>query len=202
MTQLERLLKSWENLEGFRHLLPNNWLQERTARLEAGHGRNTHNPETHLPDSIKRRFLSHVQKTDNCWLWKSRRNAKGYGTTSVGSCHVLAHRLSYTLFRHAFKREMCVLHHCDNPQCVNPAHLFVGTQIENIQDCVKKGRKIARRTSAWPSAKLTINKVKAMRILAKQTGLGPYELNNVYQFGVSGSLVSRILKHKVWKWLD
>lgn len=103
-----------------------------------------------MKDIIRQRFYAKVRKTDNCWLWigakqtPRRSQPIGYGVMVVRSSPrqaVLAHRLSWELHRGPIPRDKCVLHHCDNPPCVNPDHLFLGTQIENIEDCTSKGRK-------------------------------------------------------------
>jgi len=75
-----------------------------------------------------------------CWIWTARVSPAGYGQASYKRKSTFAHRLAWTLFRGPIPEGLCVLHKCDNPPCVNPEHLFIGTQIENIRDCVAKGR--------------------------------------------------------------
>lgn len=86
------------------------------------------------------RFWEKVIKTDCCWMWLASKDPSGYGTILyLGKVHK-AHRLSYQLKFGDFDSNLRVLHSCDNPSCVNPSHLFLGTQSDNMQDMVKKGR--------------------------------------------------------------
>lgn len=88
----------------------------------------------------ERRFWSHVQKSDGCWLWTGARDDKGYGIGSGSSEHEWAHRYSFALAFGPIPGELSVLHRCDNPPCVRPDHLFLGTQKDNVIDMTRKGR--------------------------------------------------------------
>lgn len=94
-------------------------------------------------------FWVKVEKTDSCWIWKAFKNENGYGVFWVPKKLYLAHRISYELTTAKLKAGECVLHHCDNPACVNPAHLFVGDQKLNSLDRIKKGRHKPDRTSMY-----------------------------------------------------
>lgn len=88
------------------------------------------------------RFWEKVDKSADCWVWTAATRAFGYGMFVVkkGSSPVSAHRLAYEMEIGPITRDMQVLHRCDNPACVRPAHLFLGTQADNIRDMQAKGR--------------------------------------------------------------
>lgn len=87
-------------------------------------------------------FFNHIEKTtEGCWFWNGKKNNKGYGLLYAnGKNNVLAHRFSYEYHKGKIGDGLLCCHHCDNPPCVNPDHLFEGTYSENMQDCVRKGR--------------------------------------------------------------
>jgi hypothetical protein len=87
------------------------------------------------------RFWSHVAKSETCWTWTAARNSNGYGNFSpmTGSWS-LAHRYSWELEHGAIPRGLWVLHRCDNPPCVRPAHLFLGDHQSNVADMISKRR--------------------------------------------------------------
>lgn len=91
----------------------------------------------HLPFELH--FWSHVEITPDCWMWHGNIDTNGYGRTTFNGVRTGAHRVSYFLLKGEIPKGMMACHHCDNPKCVNPAHIFIGTQKDNMQDWTKKG---------------------------------------------------------------
>jgi hypothetical protein len=92
-----------------------------------------------LPD----RFWARVDSSqpDGCWIWKGRRTTRGYGTVNAGlGKNLAAHRASWQIHNGPIPDGLWVLHHCDNPSCVRPDHLFLGTHDDNMRDMALKGR--------------------------------------------------------------
>lgn len=101
--------------------------------------------------SLEDRFWPRVQKTDGCWLWTGPKNQFGYGHMNSGRYHGnvrSSHRVSWLIHFGPIPPGLFVLHRCDNPPCVRPDHLFLGTQSDNLADMRAKGR--------WPAVKDTI----------------------------------------------
>ena len=104
-----------------------------------------------ITEANRKRFWSKVDKCGsanhpNCWLWTAAKNKKGYGTIQMGSQRDgtrrprMAHRVVWEMLNGPIPQGMLVLHHCDNPACVNPAHLWLGTAKDNSQDMIAKHR--------------------------------------------------------------
>ena len=98
--------------------------------------------------SVYRRLLRSVRQAGDCVVWAKATNAHGYGVMRVAGGNQLAHRVAWSVLRGAIPPGMVVCHSCDNPPCVNPTHLFVGSMADNNADKRAKGRE-------WHPAKLT-----------------------------------------------
>jgi hypothetical protein len=92
--------------------------------------------------TLLERLLSFVDSSDPdaCWEWRGNRHQQGYGFIKVNPRNLLAHRVSYELHVGPIPGGMVVCHQCDNPPCINPAHLRVGTQADNMRESVERGR--------------------------------------------------------------
>ena len=141
---------------------------------------------------------------NGCWEWQAHLNKGGYGTQVVGSRvdgtrkSTLAHRLFYKLAYGKYNENLCVLHTCDNPKCVNPAHLFLGTRADNHADMLRKGRRVDLRGEARPNAKLSEKDVKHIKTMLKN---GIYQKNIAELYNVNQTLISAIKTGKVWNHL-
>ncbi len=159
----------------------------------------------------EKRFWPKVREgaPDECWEWQGSRLKTGYGQFAVSrSRAALAHRMSWELANGPIPDGMHVLHHCDNPPCVNPAHLFLGSNEDNIADRVAKGRSPAGRhhwTAQRPNrvargsrsgtAKLSEADAGKIREL-RRAGYTQQEIAD--RFGVSRATVYLIQENKRW----
>jgi hypothetical protein len=148
----------------------------------------------------EQRFWAHVDKgnNDGCWEWTAARDKKGYGVFSIpGRKQVFAHRYSYELAYGSVPPDILVLHHCDNPGCVRPTHLFMGTHADNMTDMVNKGRSLFGERH--PGAILTEQDVVQIRQL-HSTRLPLKTIAN--QFQVTPATVAGVVYRKSWRHLS
>lgn len=132
------------------------------------------------------------EPNSGCWLWLGRLNAKGYGTIFANGGHVLAHRLSFQVFKGSVPTKKCVLHMCDVRCCVNPEHLYLGTQFENMNDMESRGRGNHPSRESHGLAKLTVATVQAIRASSEtHAALGR-------RFGVTKENISAIRRRLTW----
>lgn len=138
-----------------------------------------------------------VTGLSDCWFWGGALNNFGYGTDGKHR----AHRKAWELFNGPIPEGMSVLHKCDIRCCVNPEHLFLGTQVDNIRDMVAKGRNRGRILLGEdnPVSVLTNEKVKAMRCVRSETGLSYKKIAK--QFGISTMTAFRAITGQSWKTL-
>lgn len=139
------------------------------------------------------RFWRSVKKTRGCWFWTASTDTNGYGQFGVKGKAVLVHRFSYTLHKGKIPKgkgyhKMCVLHKCDTPNCVNPDHLILGTQQDNIRDRDLKGRLFCK-----------INKKKADKIRRLYVPRKVSQYTLATRFGISRSTVEDIIHNRIWQ---
>jgi hypothetical protein len=142
------------------------------------------------------RFWEKVRKANSCWLWTGSVNAAGYGQVQCTDRKrpVLSHRVSWELANGSIPDGQCVLHRCDNPRCVNPDHLFIGTQLDNIADAVTKRRN--PRGAQFPQAKLRDADVRTIRRRYSTGGITQMKL--AQEYGVSDGVICEIISRKRW----
>lgn len=152
--------------------------------------------------SINQRFWEKVEKTENCWIWKGISDKKGYGRIQYLSKSWTAHRLSYFLIYGEIPKGLIVCHHCDNPPCVKPDHLFIGTYSDNMQDMIKKGRNRLRNRGKWNrgGSRLTDEQVKEIRRLYVLRVTSSSYLAK--KFEVHRSTIGDIIRRKTWKHIN
>lgn len=159
-----------------------------------------------MKEKDRKRFLSKFKQgnPDECWEWEgSLRN--GYGNFNLNGKIKASHRLSYIIFKGEFPDGLCVCHSCDNPACVNPNHLWLGSYKDNNLDCVKKGRRPDKRgkNGFWwgkhpnqgeknPKVKLTEEQVREIR----SSNLLQKEIGKIYN--LNQTTISKIKLGKIW----
>jgi len=148
-----------------------------------------------IDEKTLERFWNKVNKSSGCWEWLGAKDRDGYGYFGVKRKAKKAHRLSWLLFFKTDPGKYHVCHKCDNPSCVNPDHLFLGSHTDNVQDCVRKGRNnIGTRNG---SSKLTPDDIQEIRRKYKFRTYGTTKLAEEY--GVSYQMIHRIVTDKNWR---
>lgn len=136
-----------------------------------------------------------IQSKEECWNWGGCKIKTGYGCVMLNGKIEKAHRVSYYLKHGDIPEDMYVCHTCDNPSCVNPDHLFVGTQKDNMQDMISKGRACDRKGTANPKNKFTEEQVIAIRNDDR-----PYS-QIAKDYNTNKSRISEIKLYKTWRHL-
>jgi hypothetical protein len=156
-------------------------------------------PYAHM--TVEQKFWLFVAKEENdsCWEWQGGLYSNGYGELKVSTKGYLAHRVSFLISNGYLPGNLCVCHTCDNRRCVNPGHLFLGTMLDNIHDCMDKGRMVTIRGVEIWQAKLTEDKVREIRHIHFSTGLSHSKIAK--KFGVSQKQITVIVNNKQWSWV-
>lgn len=137
------------------------------------------------------KFWRRVQKTETCWLWTGSKTHNGYGMLRT-SDSALAHRVSWEIHNGVIPEGMFVCHHCDNPPCVNPDHLFLGTHADNMRDGVMKGRFL---NTGSGNRKLNEHQVRDIR--AKHAA-GQNRTQLGHEYGVTRWAITDIVSRRKW----
>ena len=144
-------------------------------------------------ESVMDRFWRYVDKKapDECWEWLKGKTTCGYGKSIIRNEIIGSHRISWMAYNNReIPNGMCICHHCDNPPCVNPAHLFLGSSKDNVQDMLRKGRGQDTVGQNNPQAKLNETQVRLIRYwwslgnmkcvrMARYFGVDPQTIYNV-----------------------
>ena len=166
-----------------------------------------------LSHADKKRFFAKIKVKDStgCHEWQAFRDKFGYGQFALKGKIFAAHRVSYFLSTGEDLKDMCALHRCDNPSCVNKAHLFPSTYADNARDCASKGRsnkprgdmhfarvrpeRLARGEDNG-SSKLNESRVLAIRSKYAQGSVTLRQLAG--EFGVAFASIGRVINRKSW----
>lgn len=163
-------------------------------------------------EPIEIRFWRRVDKSADCWVWTGCVDNRGYGQISTGKTgkHIKTHRLAWELENGSIPEGLCVCHKCDNPPCVRPDHLFLGSKADNNRDMKRKGRQAfgdrapsRRNPERYPRgtghhyAKLNESIVRDIRSRYRQGQATEFAL--AHEYGVSVGCVSGIVNRKSWK---
>ena len=142
-----------------------------------------------LDDDLVSRFWTKVHKSSGCWEWQGKRDRWGYGRINArGNKTIKAHRLSYVIHRSPIPQGLNVLHTCDNPRCVRPDHLWLGTIADNNRDMAQKGRARSGRGKRKPT-KMNVESVRELRKL-RQDGWTFIRLAG--RFGITKSYARKV----------
>lgn len=166
-----------------------------------------------MKPTAEQRFWAKVDTSGECWVWIGGKDRKGYGRFSMGSARkpdgtrrnsmVAAHRFSYELENgpipdgpgfHGF----CVLHRCDNPSCVLPKHLFLGTNEDNVHDMDSKGRRVNNQIKGSGHRNAVLNEEQVREIVAKHYGEGRTQKSLALEYGVCHATVNHIFTGRLW----
>ena len=144
-------------------------------------------------------FWQRVDQGSSCWEWRAGKNGVGYGIFYVNGSGLLAHRISYALMFGLIDKSLCVCHKCDNPACVNPEHLFLGTRGDNNRDSVAKGRANRPKGQDAPNSALKEGEVRLIFRLLTTGNKNPYHIAPM--FSISPRAVYSIREGRCWNWL-
>ena len=146
-----------------------------------------------MTETVLDRFESKFAKSDGCWEWTAGKTVDGYGKFDFAGKTQHAHRVAYQLYIGEITAGLLVCHRCDNRKCVNPAHLFLGTQADNMRDCMDKGRRASGEKHY--RSKLIEEQVIEIRLKYAE---GATQVNLAKEYGMSQTTISEIVRHCIW----
>lgn len=157
---------------------------------------------------IKKRFDEKYipEPMSGCWLWTAYANQAGYGAIRFNKKTNLAHRISFLIFKGSFNKNFHVCHKCDTPSCVNPHHLFLGTDQTNRDDMMRKKRhwihkrpEISKKWSGEKSSHHVLNEKQVLKIRKNHISgkLSPKDLS--IKYGITREAIYMIVNRKNWK---
>lgn len=137
-----------------------------------------------------------------CWLWTGAMRPNGYGQMFYAGRPAKAHRVSFELHNGAIPTGLDVCHKCDNRRCVNPAHLFLGTRLDNMRDCAAKGR-LSRGEQHGVRIRGELQGLSRLRsadvVEIRQLGMHESKAVLARRFGVSETTIGDVLRRRTWK---
>lgn len=147
--------------------------------------------------TLEERFWEKVAKggPGECWPWTANCDRDGYGRMSVKGKQARAHRISYQINRGPIPNGLNVLHKCDNPRCVNPKHLFLGTNGDNMADKTRKGR--AARVCGERNGGALLSEKDVLTIRSRHKK-GETQISIAKDFDVSRRCIGRIVTYDRW----
>lgn len=148
--------------------------------------------------TVLERLLAHSapNAATGCREWTGALVRTGYGCIRINKRSVLAHRASYEQHKGIIPPGLFVCHSCDNRRCINPDHLWVGTQFDNVADALAKGRLADVSGERNPRAKLTARQVYQIRRAAAR---GEVKAHLARRYGVTKTLITKIVKNHIWQ---
>lgn len=154
-------------------------------------------PRPQKRPTLRERFMCKFRIMDSsCWEWTAALFRTGYGAININRQAKYAHRVAYELFIGPIPEGLFICHHCDNRKCINPSHLFAGTQADNVEDMYEKGRDNSPKGEGIHTAKLTEEKVKEIRKL-REEGLTHPKIAKL--FGIAECTSSAVCLNRYWK---
>lgn len=152
------------------------------------------------PKPVGQRLMARVlipkERLDECWTWTGRPNSGGYGTLRVGGVSTPAHRASYETYVGPIPAGLKVLHRCDNPPCIRPSHLFLGTRADNVADMLAKGRARHGRGEGLGQSKLREQDVRDIR---RRRAEGESRRSVAAAFSITATNVDWIVSGHTWR---